>query len=219
MRLFLDTADLEEVRQAVRLGVISGVTTNPSLAARAGISSLEDYKGAVLEIARLVEGPVSVEVTAADAEGMARQAREMASWHPSVVVKLPSTLAGFEAMNAVRRDGVRVNQTLCFSLNQALLGAQLGATFVSPFVGRLDDAGHDGMALVAEIVQVFRRYGLPTQVLAASIRHPLHVVAAARAGADIATVPYRVLVQMAHHPLTDVGIERFTQDWQRALRG
>ncbi|MFN3974657.1 MAG: fructose-6-phosphate aldolase [Dehalococcoidia bacterium] len=219
MELFLDTANLEEIRQAAALGVISGVTTNPSLAAKEGIGDLEAYKSAVLEIARLVKGPISVEVTNLDPQGMIAQAREIATWHPQVVVKLPSTLAGFQAMAVVCRDGVRVNQTLCFSLNQALLGARLGVTFISPFVGRLDDEGHRGMALVSDIVQMIRRYGYPTRVLAASIRHPLHVIEAMQVGADIATVPFKVLMQMTHHPLTDVGIQRFAQDWEKASVG
>ncbi|MBI4336397.1 MAG: fructose-6-phosphate aldolase [Chloroflexi bacterium] len=218
MRLFLDTANLDEIRQAARWGFISGVTTNPSLAAKEGIGDLGSYREAVLEITRLVDGPVSVEVTSTEVAEMVAQARGIASWHPNVVVKLPSTLQGFEAMAQLRPLGIRVNQTLCFSLNQALLGAQLGAYFVSPFVGRLDDEGHDGMALVAEMVEVFRRYKIASQVLAASLRHPRHVVEAARAGADISTLPFKVLVQMAHHPLTDVGVQRFVQDWQRPLR-
>ncbi|MCS7207364.1 MAG: fructose-6-phosphate aldolase [Dehalococcoidia bacterium] len=216
MELFLDTANLEEIRQAVALGVVSGVTTNPSLAAKEGIGDLEAYKTAVLEMVRLVRGPISVEVTHSDAQGMVAQAREIASWHPQVVVKLPSTVAGFQAMAVVCREGIRVNQTLCFSVNQALLGARLGVAFISPFVGRLDDEGHTGMALVADIVQMVRRYGYPSKVLAASIRHPLHVVEALRAGADIATVPFKVLMQMTHHPLTDVGMQRFAQDWEKA---
>lgn len=219
MELFLDTANLEEIRQAAALGVISGVTTNPSLAAKEGIGDLEAYKSAVLEIARLVQGPISVEVTNLDPQGMIAQARDIATWHPHVVVKLPSTVAGFQAMAVVCKEGIRVNQTLCFSLNQALLGARLGVTFISPFVGRLDDEGHNGMALVSDIVQMLRRYGYPTRVLAASIRHPLHVVEAMRVGADIATVPFKVLMQMTHHPLTDVGIQRFAQDWEKASAG
>ncbi|MBI2165825.1 MAG: fructose-6-phosphate aldolase [Chloroflexi bacterium] len=216
MRLFLDTANVEEVRQASPLGVISGVTTNPSLAAKEGIGDLGSYKAAVLEILQLVDGPVSVEVTRLDAKGMVEQALEIVRWHPNIVVKLPSTMEGFEAMAVVVREGIKVNQTLCFSVNQALLGGIIGATYVSPFVGRLDDEGHDGMAVVADIVEVFKRYNMSTQVLAASIRHPLHVVAAAKAGAHAATIPLKVLTQMAHHPLTDVGVARFAQDWERA---
>jgi transaldolase len=219
MRLFLDTANLHEICQAVALGVISGVTTNPSLAAKEGIGDLRTYRAAVLEIAELVDGPISVEVTALDTEGMVTQARDIATWHRNAVVKLPSTLDGFRAMAVVKKESIRVNQTLCFSVTQALLGAQVGVDFVSPFVGRLDDEGHDGMQVVRDIVEVFRRYNLPTKVLAASLRHPMHVVAAAQAGADIATMPFKVLMQMAYHSLTDVGVARFTQDWQKVLGG
>mgnify|MGYP001574868169 CR=1 FL=1 len=215
MQLFLDTANIDEVRRAASLGVISGVTTNPSLMAKEGRA---DFKAAILEIASIVNGPVSAEVTTLEMEGMLDEAREIAAWHPNVAVKIPVTPAGLEAISILSREGVKINMTLTFSVNQALLGALAGATYVSPFVGRLDDEGHDGMQVVADMVQVFRRYALPTKVLAASIRHPLHVVAAAKAGADIATVPYKVLMQMVHHPLTDVGIARFAEDWQRLVR-
>ncbi len=213
MELFLDTANIEEVRQGVKLGVVSGVTTNPSLAAREGPGSFRDL---VLEICRLVPGPVSVEVTALDAAGMVRQARELAGWAPNVVVKIPVTAAGLEATSQLAREGIKVNCTLCFSVNQCLLAARAGAAYVSPFVGRLDDVGHDGMAVVRDTVEIFRRYNIQTRVLAASIRHPLHVVAAAKAGADIATVPFKVLTQMLHHPLTDIGLSRFLEDWKAA---
>ncbi len=216
MKLFLDTANLQEIRQGVRLGVISGVTTNPSLAAKEGIGRLETYKAAVQEIADIVDGPISVEVVSQDAAGMIAEGREIAEWIPNPWVKIPSTAEGFEAIAALAKDGILVNQTLCFSVNQALLGAQAGSTVVSPFVGRLDDIGHEGMELVAEIVSIFRRYEMKTLVMAASIRHPLHCVLAARAGADIATVPYGVLTQMVKHPLTDAGVARFLQDWQKA---
>ncbi|MBI4201186.1 MAG: fructose-6-phosphate aldolase [Chloroflexi bacterium] len=218
MELFLDTASLGEIRQALRMGVVAGVTTNPSLAAKEGIGEVGDYRQAVQEIARMVEGPVSAEVLSTDYEGMVLEAREIDSWAPNVVAKIPSTLAGFEAIAALSREGIKINQTLCFSVNQALLGARAGATFVSPFVGRLDDEGHDGMQVVADIVRLFAHYGLGTKVLAASIRHPLHCVAAAKAGAHIATVPFKVLTQMAHHPLTDVGIARFLADWKRTVK-
>lgn len=218
MQIFLDTANLEEIRQATRLGVISGITTNPTLAAKEGVGDLGDYRSAVLEIVQIVDGPISAEVLAQDAEGMLEQGRYIASWHPNVVVKLPSTAAGFEAMSILSREGIRINQTLCFSVNQALLGAQAGAYFVSPFVGRLDDVGEDGMRLVADIVEIYQKYNLPTKVMAASIRHPLHCVAAAKAGAHIATIPFKVLMQMTQHPLTDVGVSRFAQDWQRVLK-
>ncbi len=218
MEIFLDTANLDEIHQALRLGVICGVTTNPSLAAKEGIGDLADYREAVQEIARLVDGPISAEVLAADYEGMVLEAREIAAWAPNVVAKIPSTLEGFEAMSTLSREGVRINQTLCFSVNQAILGARAGASFVSPFVGRLDDAGHDGMQVVADIVEVFNRYQISTKVLAASIRHPMHCVAAAKAGAHVATIPLKVLIQMAQHPLTDVGMARFTEDWKRSVK-
>lgn len=215
MRLFLDTANLDEVRQGAELGVVSGVTTNPSLAAREGIGDRDSYKSAVLEIARIIHGPISVEVTARGVDAMVEQARDIATWHPNVVVKLPSTPDGFRAMAPVAREGIPINQTLCFSVNQALLGAQAGVAYVSPFVGRLDDAGHRGMDVVADIVAIFRHYALPTQVLAASIRHPLHCVEAAKAGAHIATMPFKVLMQMQDHPLTAAGDAAFTRDWER----
>ncbi len=218
MRIFLDTANIDEIRQAARLGVLSGVTTNPSLAAKEGIGDLENYKAAVLEIASIVDGPISAEVIGLEADAMMDEGRRIARWHPNVVVKLPSTPAGLEAMSVLSKEGIRINQTLCFSVNQAILGVQAGATFVSPFVGRLDDEGHDGMQLVADIVKIFKEYKFETKVLAASIRHPLHCVAAAKAGADIATVPFNVLMQMIHHPLTDVGVSRFAQDWERVVK-
>ena len=218
MHIFLDTASVEEIRQASRLGVLSGITTNPSLAAKEGISDFRDYRDAILEIASIVDGPISAEVVALEAEAMIEEGTEIASWHPNVVVKLPSTPAGLEAMSLLSRQGIRINQTLCFSLNQALLGARAGASFMSPFVGRLDDEGHDGMQLVADMVTAFRFYNIATKVLAASIRHPLHCIAAAKAGADIASVPFKVLMQMTHHPLTDIGLERFSSDWRKAVK-
>lgn len=214
MEIFLDTANLDEIHQALRLGVISGVTTNPSLTVKEGIGDLADYREAVQEIARLVDGPISAEVLAADYEGMVQEAREIAAWAPNVVAKIPSTLEGFEAMSTLSQEGISINQTLCFSVNQAILGARAGASFV----GRLDDAGHDGMQVVADIVEVFNRYQINTKVLAASIRHPMHCVAAAKAGAHVATIPLKVLIQMAHHPLTDVGMARFTEDWKRSVK-
>lgn len=216
MKLFLDTANIQEIREAVALGAINGVTTNPSLAAKENIGDLESYKTAILSITKLINGPISVEVTAADTMQMVQQAEEIANWHPNVVVKIPSTLDGFRAMAAITRQGIAVNQTLCFSVNQAILGAQAGARYVSPFVGRLDDEGLDGMQVVADIVEVFHKHSIKTQVLAASIRHPLHVVAAAKVGADVATLPFKVLIQMAQHSLTDVGMARFMKDWQSA---
>ena len=212
----MDTANIQEIRDGVRLGVISGVTTNPSLAASEGIGTRENYKTAVQEISDIVDGPISIEVVSLDAEGMVAEGRDIAEWIPNPWVKIPSTPAGFEAISILSNDGIKTNQTLCFSLNQALLGAQAGSTVVSPFVGRLDDIGQQGMDLVEEIVSVFAVQQIETQVLAASIRHTLHCSLAARAGAHIATVPYNVLLQMARHPLTDAGITRFLADWEKA---
>ena len=212
----MDTANIQEIRDGVRLGVISGVTTNPSLAASEGIGTRESYKTAVQEISDIVDGPISIEVVSLDAEGMVAEGRDIAEWIPNPWVKIPSTPAGFEAISILSNDGIKTNQTLCFSLNQALLGAQAGSTVVSPFVGRLDDIGQQGMDLVEEIVSVFAVQQIETQVLAASIRHTLHCSLAARAGAHIATVPYNVLLQMARHPLTDAGITRFLADWEKA---
>jgi transaldolase len=213
MHLYLDTAEIDLIRKGVKLGVISGVTTNPSLVYKAGWT---DYKSAVQEICSIVKGPVSVEVLGQEARSMIEEGRAMSKWSEHVVIKIPACDAGLEAISALSKENIRVNLTLCFSLNQALLGALAGAAYVSPFVGRLDDVGEDGMALVAEIVSCFDRYGFGTQVIAASIRHPLHCVAAAQAGAHIATVPYGVLTQMINHPLTTVGIARFLEDAQKA---
>ena len=216
MKLFLDTANIQEIREGAKLGVIRGVTTNPSLAASEGIGDSESYKSAVREIADIVDGPISVEVVSQDAAGMISEGRDIAEWIPNPWVKIPSTLDGFQAISTLAREGIKINQTLCFSLNQALLGAQAGSTAISPFVGRLDDIGHEGMDLVAEIVSIFRDYEIETQVLAASIRHSLHCNLAAKAGAHIATVPYKTLLQMVQHPLTDAGMARFTADWKKA---
>ena len=210
MRLFLDTADIDQIRRAAGLGVISGVTTNPTLLFRAGRA---DYKAAILEICSIVDGPISAEVLSWEKESIIEEARELSSWSPNVVVKIPPTSAGLEAISVLSKQNIKVNLTLCFSLNQALLGALAGVTYVSPFVGRLDDVGHDGMELVADIVELFECYNLPTQVIAASIRHPLHCVTAAKVGAHIATIPYNVLMGMVEHPLTTVGISRFLEDF------
>ena len=215
MRIFLDTANIDQIRQAAKLGIISGVTTNPSLVAK---EATADYETVVKTICSIITGPdssVSVEVLAEDTESMIKEARIKASWAPNVTIKIPATAEGLQAISALSKENIEVNMTLCFSLNQALLGALAGATYVSPFVGRLDDAGHDGMQVVKDIVDVFKHYQLPTQVIAASIRHPQHCVAAAKAGAHIATMPYSVLIQMIHHPLTDVGVRRFLDDWKR----
>lgn len=212
MRIFLDTANIDEIREVARLGVLSGVTTNPTLMAKEqGV----EYRERVVEICEVVKGPVSAECIARDVPGLIAEAREVAAWHPDVVVKIPIDAAGLEATAKLSKEGVKVNMTLIFSTNQALLAALAGATYISPFVGRLDDAGHDGMEVVRESVEILDRYHLPAQVIAASLRHPRHVIAAAKAGAHIATLPYQVLTAMLKHPLTDVGIERFLADARR----
>lgn len=205
---------MEEIREAAALGIISGVTTNPSLVAKEG----RDFFEVLKEITGLVDGPISAEVISTEAAGMVAEAEELAAIHPNIVIKIPMLPEGIKAVKALEARGIRTNVTLVFSANQALLAALAGASFVSPFVGRLDDAGHDGIAVVADIVEIFDTYGFSTQVIAASIRHPLHVVQAAQAGAHIATVPYKVLMQMFKHPLTESGIKRFLDDWARVAR-
>ena len=214
MRLFLDTANIEEIRHGVSLGLVTGVTTNPSLVSREG---KVEYKTLVKEICSIVPGPVSTEVLSQDASGMVAEAREIAKWADNIVVKIPASLEGVEATFRLAKENIKVNFTLCFSLNQALLGMTAGATYISPFVGRLDDIGEDGMKVVEDIVHVLSYYGSPTQVIAASIRHAQHCVAAAKGGAHIATIPYRVLLQMIQHPLTDIGIKRFLDDWREVM--
>jgi transaldolase len=214
MRIFLDTANIEQIKSAVKLGVISGVTTNPTLVSKENGS----YRDLITKICGMVAGPVSAEVMGEKAADMVKEARDIVTWAPNIAIKIPATEAGVEATSVLAKDGIKINFTLCFSLNQALLAALAGAAYVSPFVGRLDDAGHDGMGLVKEIVDVYAHYHLPTQVIAASLRHTRHCVQAAQAGAHIATIPYAVLMQMIRHPLTDVGIERFRKDFQAALK-
>lgn len=211
MKFFLDTANLDEIREAAALGVISGVTTNPSLIAREG----RDFHQVVEEICQVVDGPISAEAVSMDAPGMIREAEELASWHPNIVVKLPITWEGLKATSQLAEKHIHTNLTLCFNANQALLAARAGATYVSPFLGRVDDVSWDGMQLVRDIVEIYGVHGLETEVIAASIRHPLHVIEAAKAGADIATVPYKVLQQLVKHPLTDQGIEKFLADWAK----
>ena len=212
MKLFLDTANLEEIRQAAQWGVVEGVTTNPSLAAR----EKEDFSKILPEICRIIDGPISAEVIALDHAGMVQEARQLAAVHENVVIKIPITLEGLQAVNTLAEEGIKTNVTLVFSVNQALLAARACATFVSPFIGRLDDIGAEGVALVRDIVTVFERHLIATEVIAASIRHPEHVTAVALAGASIATIPFKVLKQMINHPLTDLDIQRFISDWQRA---
>lgn len=209
MKIYIDTANIEELRKAVRLGVVCGVTTNPSLVSKEGTV---DYEAASKEICSIVTGPVSVEVLVEGVEAMIEQAKQITAWAPNIVIKIPSTAEGLEVTSALAKEGIKVNFTLVFSLNQALLAALAGAAYVSPFVGRLDDIGSDGMQLVKDIIGVYQEYHLSTEVIAASIRHPQHCIDAAKAGAHIATVPYSVLTQMIKHPLTDIGIERFMAD-------
>lgn len=212
MKLFLDTANVQELREAAALGLLDGVTTNPSLIAR----EKRPFRELVEEICRLVDGPVSLEVVATDADGMVQQGRELAKIAPNVVVKLPTTAEGLRALRRLGPEGIRTNLTLCFSPNQALLVAKAGATYVSPFLGRLDDAGHVGMDVIRTIRRIYDTYGFKTQILAASLRHPLHVVEAALAGADAATLPFAVFQLLLKHPLTDVGLRRFLEDWEKA---
>ncbi|OPZ62729.1 MAG: Transaldolase [Firmicutes bacterium ADurb.Bin506] len=210
MKLFIDTANIEQIRAAAAMGIISGVTTNPSLVAREG----RNFREVIDEICSIVDGPVSAEVISLKADEMVREAEEIAGWSKNVVIKLPMTADGLAATKALSQKGIPTNVTLVFTSNQALLAARAGATYVSPFVGRLDDISEDGIALVGEISAIFDIHGIETEIIAASIRHPLHVTKAALAGADIATLPYAVLMQMVKHPLTDAGIARFLSDWE-----
>ena len=211
MKIFLDTANIEEIREAASWGVLDGVTTNPSLVAKEG----RDFKSLLLEICSIVNGPVSAEVVGTTFEEMVVEGRSLARIHENVVVKIPLIVEGLKAVKALAGEGIRVNVTLCFSSSQALLAAKAGATYVSPFVGRLDDISHQGMEVVQEIKTIFTQHNIPTKILAASLRHPLHVVSAAKLGADAATLPFKVLEQMVKHPLTDLGLERFLKDWQK----
>ncbi|GIW71571.1 MAG: transaldolase [Planctomycetota bacterium] len=211
MKLFVDTADIEEIRELAALGLLDGVTTNPSLIAKTG----KPFRACVEEICAAVQGPVSLEVVATDHEGMLAEGRALAQIAPNVVVKCPLTAAGLKATRTLSGEGIKVNVTLCFSPVQALLAAKAGATYVSPFIGRLDDVGHIGMEVIRQIRTIFDNYALETEILAASIRHPAHVLEAALAGADVATVPAAVFARLLRHPLTDQGLERFLQDWQK----
>jgi transaldolase len=216
MQIFLDTANIEEIEKAARLGIISGVTTNPSLLSKEATS---DYEAVTRKICSIVSGPVSAEVLSEDADGMIKEARAKAAWAPNVNIKIPITADGLRATSVLNQEGIKINMTLCFSANQALLGAVAGATYVSIFIGRLDDAGNDGMQVVEDTVAILENYPeLDARVIAASIRHPMHCTQAALIGADIATVPYKVLMQMMQHPMTDVGIKRFLADWESVAK-
>ena len=210
MKLFIDTANTEEIRKANDLGVICGVTTNPSLIAKEGLV----FQDVIKEITSIVDGPISAEVVSLEAPKMVEEALELSKIHPNIVIKIPMTTEGLKATKILSGKGIKTNVTLIFSAGQALLAARAGATYVSPFVGRLDDIGQNGMDLVSDIAEIFDIHGITTEIIAASIRSPLHVIDAAKAGADIATVPYKVILQMTKHPLTDNGIERFMKDWE-----
>ena len=211
MKIFIDTANVNEIREANSMGLIDGVTTNPSLVSKEG----KEFKKLIKEICAIVDGPISAEVISLDYKGMMREAHDLAKIHKNIVVKVPLTKEGLQATRSLKEEGIRTNVTLCFSPNQALLAAKAGAYFVSPFVGRLDDISTSGMELIEQIVTIYQNYGFDTQVLVASIRHPLHVVESALIGADAATIPYSVLLQLIKHPLTDIGIERFLSDWKK----
>jgi transaldolase len=212
MRFFIDTANLDEIREAAELGMADGVTTNPSLVAKEGGV---DFKRHIAAICEIVQGPVSAEVTSVDTTGMLREGRDYASIAPNVVVKCPLTADGLKATRILNAEGISVNVTLCFSAGQAILAAKAGASYISPFLGRLDDIGQDGMELLADIVEIYRNYEWKTEVLAASIRHPIHVIDAARLGAHVATMPFKVIRQLLVHPLTDKGLEQFLSDWRK----
>ncbi|HTP50795.1 MAG TPA: fructose-6-phosphate aldolase [Anaeromyxobacteraceae bacterium] len=211
MKFFIDTADVGEIRKALDMGLCDGVTTNPSLVAKTGRA----FDDVLREIVGIVKGPVSAEVTSVEAEGMLKEARYYAKFADNVVVKIPLIVEGLKAVRTLTAEGVRTNVTLCFSPNQALLAAKAGATYVSPFVGRIDDISEDGMGLIAQILEIYQNYEFDTQVLVASVRNPVHVVQAARMGADVATIPFSVLIQLAQHPLTDIGLKKFLSDWEK----
>jgi len=212
MEFFIDTANLEEIRRASEYGLVDGVTTNPSLVAKEG----RDFVEMIMEISRLVPGPISAEVISLEAEGMIEEAEKLAGLGDNIVVKIPMTVEGLKAVKVLAGKGIKTNVTLIFSPLQALLAAKAGASYVSPFVGRLDDIATDGMDLVQRIALIFDNYGYQTKIIVASIRHPQHVLAAAEMGADVATIPFKVMMQLAKHPLTDIGIERFLADWQQS---
>ncbi len=210
MKLFIDTANVDEIRKANDLGVICGVTTNPSLIAKEG----RDFKEVVQEITTIVDGPISAEVVSMESAGMVEEALELVKIHPNIVIKIPMCEEGLKATKVLSAKGIKTNVTLIFSAAQALLAARAGATYVSPFVGRLDDIGQEGVNLISEIREIFAVHDIPTEIIAASIRNPIHVTSCAAAGADIATVPYKIIMQMIKHPLTDAGIEKFLKDWE-----
>lgn len=214
MKIFIDTANIEEIKRANEWGLLDGVTTNPTLIAK----EKRDFKELLREICSLVSGPVSAEVISMDFEGMVREARELKKLADNIVIKIPLVEEGLRAVKVLEAEGIQTNVTLCFSPLQALLAAKAGASYVSPFVGRLDDIGHYGMDLIEQILQIYDNYGFETQVIVASIRNPIHVLEAALMGADVATIPFNVIVQLIRHPLTDIGVERFLKDWEKAKK-
>jgi len=211
LKIFIDTADVEEIRKANSWGILDGVTTNPTLIYRSG----RGFGECINEIVSIVDGPISAEVVSLDSEGMAKEARKLSKLHKNIVIKIPITPEGLKAIKALSQEGIKTNATLCFSPNQATLAAKAGATYVSPFIGRLDDIGHDGMQIVRDIVKIFNNYGFETEIIVASIRHPMYVLEATKTGAHIVTVPFKVLEKMVKHALTDVGIKRFLEDWSK----
>lgn len=214
MKFFIDTANIKEIKEAASMGMVDGVTTNPSLVAKEG----RDFEGLIKEICELVDGPVSAEVISTDTKGMLTEARKLVKIHPNIVVKIPMTVDGLKAVRKLTEDGVRTNVTLVFSPIQALMAAKAGAAYVSPFVGRLDDIAHDGLLLVEQIADIYTNYDFETEIIVASVRHPLHVLEAALIGADIATIPFNVLSKLAAHPLTDKGLKAFLDDWKKAKK-
>lgn len=211
MKFFIDTANIDEIREAASLGILDGVTTNPSLVAKEG----KNFRELLDEIIKIVDGPISAEVIATDYDGMLKEARELAAIHKNIVVKIPLIMEGLKAVKTLLGEGINTNVTLCFSPSQALLAAKAGATYISPFVGRLDDISTSGMELISQIVQIYDNYDYQTEVLVASIRHPLHLVEAALMGADVCTIPFAVINKLFNHPLTDIGIDKFLSDWKK----
>ncbi len=215
MKFFIDTANIEEIKEATAMGLLDGVTTNPSLVAKEG----KDFKKLLKEIVEIVDGPISAEVVSTDFEGMMKEAEELTAIHKNIVIKVPLIPEGIKAVKAMTAKGIKTNVTLCFTASQALLAAKAGATYISPFVGRLDDISHNGMDLIEQIVTIYDNYGYTTEVLVASVRHPIHLVQAAEIGADVATIPFSVIKKLFNHPLTDSGLEKFLSDWKTLKEG
>ena len=215
MKFFIDTANIDEIKEAAVMGLLDGVTTNPSLVAKEG----RDFKELLNDIIKVVDGPISAEVVSTDFDGMMMEAKELAAIHKNIVIKIPLIPEGIKAVKALTAEGIKTNVTLCFSASQALLAAKAGATYISPFVGRLDDISHSGMQLIEQIITIYDNYGYQTQVLVASIRHPLHLVEAAELGADVATIPFGVIKKLFNHPLTDSGLDKFLSDWKTLNEG